>query len=132
MCVDPLVLTWTGKSALVLAAVYEVNHKRFNSRNSPLKMGECMSGSWSGLVEQHVWLGKVCPGPERLHVGGEHGVLLHQGEIMLVLVVGVVFNFSPQGVMVARGEVATWVTVSDPWVSGVLQAVQLCAIGPKV
>ena len=33
----------------MLAAVYEVNHKRFNSRNSPLKMGECMSGSWSGL-----------------------------------------------------------------------------------
>ena len=53
-------------------------------------------------------------------------------KVRLVLVVGVVFNFSPQGVMVARGEVATWVTVSDPWVSGVLQAVQLCAIGPKV
>ena len=34
--------------------------------------------------------------------------------------------------MVARGEVATWVTVSDPWVSGVLQAVQLFAIGPQV
>ena len=49
-----------------------------------------------------------------------------------MLVVGVVFNFSPQGVMVARGEVATWLTVSDPWVSGVLQAVQLFAIGPKV
>ena len=53
-------------------------------------------------------------------------------KVSLVLVVGVVFNFSPQGVMLARGEVATWVTVSDPWVSGVLQAVQLCAIGPKV
>ena len=52
-------------------------------------------------------------------------------KVSLVLVVGVVFNFSPQGVMLARGEVATWVTLSDPWVSGLHQAAQLCALGPQ-
>ena len=52
-------------------------------------------------------------------------------KVRLVLVVGVVFNFSPQGVMLARGEVATWVTLSDPWVSGLHQAAQLCALGPQ-
>ena len=41
-------------------------------------------------------------------------------KVSLVLVVGVVFNFSPQGVMLARGEVATWVTVSDPQVIALL------------
>ena len=52
-------------------------------------------------------------------------------KVSLVLVVGVVFNISPQGVMLARGEVATWVTVSDPWISGLHQAAQLCALGPQ-
>ena len=52
-------------------------------------------------------------------------------KVSLVVVVGVVFNFSPQGVMLARGEVATWVTLSDPWVSGLHQAAQLCALGPQ-
>ena len=52
-------------------------------------------------------------------------------KVSLVLVVGVVFNFSPQGVMLARGEVATWVTLSDPWVSGLHQAAQLCVLGPQ-
>ena len=52
-------------------------------------------------------------------------------KVSLVLVVGVVFNISPQGVMLARGEVATWVTLSDPWVSGLHQAAQLCALGPQ-
>ena len=47
-------------------------------------------------------------------------------KVRLVLVVGVVFNFSPQGVMLA-----TWVTLSDPWVSGLHQAAQLCTLGPQ-
>ena len=64
----------------MLAAVYGVNHKKIYSRNIPLEMGGACVDPGLGLVEQHVWLGKVCAGCQRLHVAGEHDVLLHQGE----------------------------------------------------
>ena len=95
-------------------------------------MGKWRYGPWIGLVWHDEWMEQVLPDPARSPDGGLHVLLLLEGEAVVVLVVSVDCNLFLQGIMATLGGVAAWLTSADPWVSGILQAVQLCILTPKV